>query len=41
MSHFEDLNARLAKLPGWKPITKAQPPLPDHAQWKDVTDKLP
>ena len=38
--HFTALNATLAKQPGWKPITQAQPPLPDHAQWRDVKDKL-
>lgn len=38
--HFTDLNAQLAKHPGWKPITQAQQPLPDHAQWHDVQDKL-
>lgn len=41
LAHFEDLNARLAKLPGWKPITQAKAPLPGHEQWKDVPDKLP
>ncbi|MFL9923531.1 ferredoxin family protein [Herbaspirillum lusitanum] len=41
LAHFEDLNAKLAKHPGWKPITQAKAPMPDHAQWKDATDKLP
>jgi ferredoxin len=38
--HFIDLNARLAKNPTWKPITKPKPPLPDHEQWKTVRNKI-
>ncbi|EOA04575.1 ferredoxin protein [Herbaspirillum frisingense GSF30] len=41
LAHFEDLNAKLARQAGWKPITQAKAPLPEHAQWKDRTDKLP
>ena len=33
------LNAELAQDPQWRPITKRQPALPDHAQWKNVADK--
>lgn len=33
------LNAELAQDPQWRPITKRQPALPDHAQWKNVVDK--
>ncbi|WDZ97838.1 ferredoxin family protein [Herbaspirillum sp. WKF16] len=41
MAHFEDLNAKLARHPGWKPITQAKAPMPDHEKWKDVPHKLP
>jgi ferredoxin len=34
------LNAELAKLPGWKSITKRKAPLPDADDWKDKTGKL-
>jgi ferredoxin len=30
----------LAIDPGWKPITQVQPPLQEHAQWREVTGKL-
>ncbi len=40
LKHFEDLNTKLAAHPGWKPITNAKSPMPDHLEWKDVTDKL-
>jgi ferredoxin len=33
------LNARLAKSGHWPPIRRAQPPLPDHAAWRDVAQK--
>jgi len=36
-----DLNAELARLPGWKSITKRKEPLPDADDWKDRTGKLP
>lgn len=36
---FIELNARLARDPGWKRITQRQAPLPDHAAWADVVDK--
>ena len=35
-----ELNAELARLPGWKSITKRKDPLPDHDDWKDRSDKL-
>jgi len=40
MRHFTELNAKLAKHPGWKPITQAQAPMPDHAQWREVEGKI-
>jgi ferredoxin len=40
LQHFEALNEKLSQHPGWKPITSAKAPLPDHAEWKDVTNKL-
>jgi ferredoxin len=36
---FIALNAELAK--GWPSITKPKEPLPDAAEWKDRTGKLP
>ena len=38
--HMIKLNAELARLPGWKNITKRKPPLPDADTWKDKTNKL-
>jgi ferredoxin len=35
------INAELAKLPGWKTITKRKPALPEAEEWKDKTGKLP
>ena len=35
-----ELNAELARLPGWKSITKRKAPLEDAEEWKDRTDKL-
>lgn len=40
LRHFAALNARLARHPGWQPITRPQAPLPDHAQWRIVADKM-
>jgi ferredoxin len=37
---FIDINARLAKHPDWKPITKAKAALPDHDEWRAVQNKL-
>ena len=34
------LNAELARLPGWIPITKRAAPLPQAGAWKDRIDKL-
>jgi len=39
--HMTALNAELARLPGWAPITKRTDPLPQAEAWKDRTDKLP
>ncbi|MCD8515008.1 MAG: DUF3470 domain-containing protein, partial [Burkholderiaceae bacterium] len=38
--HMIKLNADLARLPGWKSITKRKAPLPDAEQYKDQTGKL-
>ena len=38
--HMTQLNAELARLPGWKSITKRKAPPADADDWKDVTDKL-
>jgi ferredoxin len=38
--HMTELNAELARLPGWKSITKRKAPLPDADDWKDKTGKL-
>lgn len=37
---FIELNARLARDPRWKPIRRRQPPPPDHADWRDVPNKV-
>ncbi len=34
------LNAELARLPGWTPITRRAAPLPQAEGWKDRSDKL-
>jgi ferredoxin len=39
--HMTKINAELAKLPGWKTITKRKPALPEAEEWKDKTGKLP
>ena len=38
--HMIALNAELAKLAGWKPLTKRKAPLPDADEWKDKEGKL-
>src|SRR4051812_39049926 len=38
--HFADLNKTLANAPGWTRITRQQAPLPDHAQWAGIKNKL-
>ena len=38
---FIQLNADLAKAPGWKSITKRKAALPAADDWKDKTGKLP
>ncbi len=37
---FIELNARLSREPGWRPITVSRAPLADHAEWAGVTGKL-
>lgn len=37
---FIEINARLARDPRWTPIRRRKPPLPDHADWHDVPNKL-
>jgi len=37
---FVQLNAELAKAPGWKSITKRKAPPPDADEWKDKPGKL-
>ncbi len=37
---FVELNARLSRNVEWKPIIRSKDPPPDHAQWKDVSDKV-
>ena len=39
-AHFVELNAQLAKDPGWRPITKPKPPLAGHQSWAEVKGKL-
>ncbi|WP_089083562.1 ferredoxin FdxA [Aquitalea magnusonii] len=36
---YIQLNAELSKR--WPSITASKPPLPDHADWAEVSDKLP
>ena len=38
-AEFVALNAQLAQRADWKPITRRQAPLPDHAAWAQVADK--
>ena len=38
--HMTKLNAELAKLQGWKSITKRKAPPADADDWKDKTGKL-
>jgi ferredoxin len=38
--HFIAINAALSKQADWKPITKSEAPMPDHAHWSTVQDKL-
>jgi len=39
-AHFVELNRVLANDPQWQRITAVKAPLPDHAQWAEVKDKL-
>ncbi|KJS71887.1 MAG: ferredoxin family protein [Serpentinimonas sp.] len=39
--HMIALNAELARLPGWRTITKRKAPLPDAEEHKDQPGKLP
>lgn len=36
---FVELNARLARHPDWKPITRSKQPLADHEVWAAVKSK--
>ncbi len=36
---FVELNAQLAKHPGWQPITTPRQPLPEREAWAAVKDK--
>ena len=38
--HMIAINAELAKLPGWKPLTKRKAPLPDADEWNGKEGKL-
>ncbi|WP_018151083.1 ferredoxin FdxA [Leeia oryzae] len=37
---YTELNAVLSKHPNWTPIVEKKDPLPDHADWSSVKDKL-
>ena len=39
-AHFVALNAQLAQDPQWRPINASKAPLPGHAAWASVSDKL-
>ena len=39
--HFVELNRMLSSDPQWRRITAVKAPLPDHAHWATVKDKLP
>ena len=38
--HFLKLNAELSRHPAWPVITVQKAPLPEHATWLNVADKL-
>ncbi|MFC7299480.1 ferredoxin FdxA [Herminiimonas aquatilis] len=38
--HFVELNRTLSHHPDWKRIKLQQEPLPDHAKWAQVDDKI-
>jgi ferredoxin len=38
--HFIEINKTLSKDPQWKRITRSKDPLPAHAEWAEVKDKL-
>ena len=38
--HFLALNAKLATMDGWRPITQSKAPLHDHLEWADVDKTL-
>jgi len=40
-SHFIELNRQLAHHPDWRRLRQRKAPLPDHAQWATIRDKLP
>jgi len=37
---FLEINRELSQHPGWTRISKVKAPLPDHAKWAGVQDKL-
>jgi ferredoxin len=37
--HFVELNARLARHPDWKRISKSKAPMPEHQSWAEIQDK--
>jgi ferredoxin len=40
-AEFVELNARLAKAPGWRPIHERKPPMAGHERWAGVSGKRP
>lgn len=38
--HFIEINRRLAQDPGYRRISSAKNPMPDHEKWASVKDKL-
>ncbi|PPE69918.1 ferredoxin family protein [Caldimonas thermodepolymerans] len=38
-AEFVELNARLARAPGWRPLTQAKAPMDGHEQWAGVAGK--
>ncbi|QAU35078.1 ferredoxin FdxA [Janthinobacterium sp. 17J80-10] len=38
--HFIALNRKLSQDPQWRRISRVKGPLPAHAQWREVKDKL-
>lgn len=38
--HFVELNRKLSQESGWKRLTQQKPPMPEHAHWAEIKDKL-